>query len=124
MIIAIIPAKLHSNRLKNKNLIKVKGKTLIEHAINYVLKSKKVKDFYVSTESKKIQNFLKKKKIKFIIRPKYLCGEAPLLDVYKHAFFKIKKKHKIKTIVGIQCDHPDRKVKLDKAIQLFKQKKN
>ena len=25
--------------------------------------------------------------------------------------------------MGIQCDHPDRKVKLDKAIQLFKKKK-
>ena len=39
MIIAIIPVKEKSNRLKNKNLIKINGETLLEHAIKYVKKS-------------------------------------------------------------------------------------
>ena len=38
-------------------------------------------------------------------------------------YFSIKVKHKIKTIVGLQPDHPDRKVSLDKVIKIFKRKK-
>ena len=45
MIIAIIPVKEKSNRLKNKNLIKINGETLLEHAIKYVKKSKLL-DFF------------------------------------------------------------------------------
>ena len=123
MIIAIIPAKEKSNRLKNKNLIKINGETLLEHAIKYVKKSKLLDFFLVSTESKKIQRYLKKKKIPYINRPKNLCGETPLLDVYKHAFEKIKFKKKVKVIAGVQCDHPDRKHDLDEIVKIFKKKK-
>ena len=59
MIIAIIPAKEQSKRLKNKNLLKIQGKTLLEHAINYVKKSNYIDYLVVSTESKKIKTFLK-----------------------------------------------------------------
>ncbi len=62
MIVAIIPAKGHSKRLKNKNLIKLNGISLLEHTINYVRKSKYIDLFLVSTESKKIKSYLKKKK--------------------------------------------------------------
>ena len=86
MIIAIIPAKEQSKRLKNKNLLKIQGKTLLEHAINYVKKSNYIDYLVVSTESKKIKTFLKKFKIPHINRPKKLCGEAPLIEVYKHAY--------------------------------------
>ena len=123
MIIAIIPAKEKSNRLKNKNLIKINGETLLEHAIKYVKKSKVLNFFLVTTESKKIQRYLKKKKIPYVNRPKNLCGETPLLDVYKHAYEKIKFKKKVQVIAGIQCDHPDRKYDLDEIIRLFKKKK-
>ena len=40
MIIAIIPVKEKSNSKKNKNLMKINGETLLEHAIKYVKKSK------------------------------------------------------------------------------------
>ena len=123
MIIAIIPAKEKSNRLKNKNLNKINGETLLEHAIKYVKKSKLLDFFLVSTESKKIQRYLKKKKILYVNRPKNLCGEALLLDVYKHAYEKIKFKSKIKVIAGVQCDHPDRKYELDEILKIFKKKK-
>ena len=39
MIVAIIPAKSHSRRLKNKNLLKLNGVSLLDHTINYVKKS-------------------------------------------------------------------------------------
>ena len=123
MIIAIIPAKEKSTRLKNKNLIKINGKTLLDHAISYVKKSKFIDFFLVSTESKKIQKYLKQNKIPFVNRPRKLCGEALLIDVYKHAYEKIPFKSKIKVIVGVQCDHPDRKHNLDKILSIFKKKK-
>jgi len=123
MIIAIIPAKEQSTRLKNKNLIKIQGKTLLEHAIDYVQKSNFVDYLVISTESKKIKNFLKKLHIPFINRPKKLCGEAPLIEVYKHAYENISFKSKIKVIAGVQCDHPDRNLSLDKVINIFKKKK-
>ena len=122
MIIAIIPAKEQSTRLKNKNLLKIQGKTLLEHAINYVRKSKYIDYLVISTESKKIKAFLKKLKIPFINRPKKLCGEAPLIDVYKHAYENLSFKSKIKVIAGVQCDHPDRNLSLDKVIYIFKKK--
>ncbi len=123
MIVAIIPAKSHSRRLKNKNLLKLNGVSLLDHTINYVKKSKYVDFFFISTESKKIQNYLKKKKIKFIKRPSILCGETPLIDVYNQVYNKIKKKYKIKIIAGVQCDHPDRQHSLDNVIKIFKKRK-
>lgn len=123
MIIAIIPAKEQSKRLKNKNLLKIQGKTLLEHAINYVKKSSYIDYLVVSTESKKIKTFLKKLKIPHISRPKKLCGEAPLIEVYKHAYENLSFKSKIKVIAGVQCDHPDRNLSLNKVINIFRKKK-
>ena len=52
MIVAIIPAKSHSRRLKNKNLLKLNGVSLLDHTINYVKKSKYV-DFFLYLLSQK-----------------------------------------------------------------------
>ena len=51
MIVAIIPAKLSSKRLKNKNMSLVNGKPLIQYTINYAKKSTLLDDIYVSTDS-------------------------------------------------------------------------
>ena len=64
----------------------------------------------------------KKNGLKTIHRPKNLCGETPIIDVYKHAYSKLKKLN-IKTIVGLQPDHPDRNLKLDKVLNKFLSKK-
>ena len=64
---------------------------------------------------------MRKYKIPVIKRPIKLCGEAPIIDVYKHAFKKINKN--IKIIVGLQPDHPDRNKKLDDVINKFQKKK-
>ena len=42
--IVVIPAKSHSNRLPNKNITKINGKSLIEHSIDYAKLSKYVKE--------------------------------------------------------------------------------
>ena len=50
--IALIPAKTDSTRLSKKNLQIINGKTLVEHTIDYALKSEYIKDIIVSKPSK------------------------------------------------------------------------
>jgi len=123
MIIAIIPAKGNSKRLKNKNIRSLNKKPLIYWTIKHAQKSKIIKKIFVSTDSQKISNFAQKMNIGVIRRPKKLGGETPIIEVYKHAYQKLKKKYKPKAIVGLQPDHPDRTVSADKAISIFKKKK-
>ena len=123
MIVAIIPAKKGSKRLKNKNLRIAHKKPLLYWTAIYSFKSKIIKDTYVSSDSKTIISYAKKIGLKTILRPKNLCGETPIIDVYKHAYRKLKKKINIKTIVGLQPDHPDRNLKIDKVIGKFLSKK-
>lgn len=75
-VIAVIPARGNSKSIKNKNLIKFKNRSLIE-IINIEAKKSKIFDKIVcSTDSKKILNFCKKKKIKAILRPKKLSTDS------------------------------------------------
>ena len=52
--ICIIPARSGSKRIKNKNILKINNKTLIEHTIKIAKKSKLFKKIIVTTNSKKI----------------------------------------------------------------------
>ena len=121
MIIAVIPAKSGSLRLKNKNIKILNKRPMIYWSIKYAKKSKLLDKIYVSTNSKKISGLMKKYKIPVIKRPLKLCGETPIIDVYKHAFVKTSKSAKI--IVGLQPDHPDRTCDIDILIKSFIKKK-
>ena len=121
MIVAVIPAKGNSLRLKNKNIKILNKKPMIYWSIKYAKKSKLLDKIYVSTNSKKISNLMKKYKIPVIKRSLKLCGETPIVDVYRHAFQKIRKSAKI--IVGLQPDHPDRTQNIDNMINLFIKRK-
>ena len=57
-ILAVIPAKSNSNRLEKKNMRKIGNKTLIEIAIDYAKKSKKITDIVVSTDSDEIAEYM------------------------------------------------------------------
>jgi len=59
LTIALIPAKGQSSQIKNKNLLKLGRKTLVEIAIISSLKSRKIHQTYVSSESNKILNLAK-----------------------------------------------------------------
>ena len=52
-VIAIIPARSGSKSIKNKNIIKIKGKRLIEYSIEYAKRSKLIDEIVVSTDSQK-----------------------------------------------------------------------
>ena len=60
-ILGIIPARKGSKSIKNKNLLKINNKTLIEIAINSAKKSKFLSDIVVTSDNLKILNLAKKK---------------------------------------------------------------
>ena len=60
----IIPARGGSKRIKNKNIKKFKSKPIIYYTIENAIKSKLFNKIHVSTDSKKIEKIVKKKKYK------------------------------------------------------------
>ena len=60
-IVAMIPARLGSERLKQKNLLEINGKTLVEICIDKCIKSNMFDEIYLNSESEKILKFSKNK---------------------------------------------------------------
>ena len=59
--IIVIPARLGSKRLKNKPMIDLKGKTMIERTFLQCAKAFDKNYIYVATDSKVISSLCKKK---------------------------------------------------------------
>jgi N-acylneuraminate cytidylyltransferase len=125
-VLAIIPAKTDSTRLKKKNLRIIDGKTLVEHSIDYALSSELVKDIIVTTESDEVIGIVNKydksdKTISIYDRDESYMGEREVADVYINVFQKYNSYNNsdITHIVGIQPDHPDRTNNLDDMIRYF-----
>lgn len=127
-MIAIIPARSGSKGLKNKNILKIKGKPLIAHTILSAQKSKYIKEIYVSTDSE----IIKKISIKYgakvpFLRPKKLsCDHTNAIEVYRYMINKLKKikKEDINNIISLLPTSPLRNEKdIDNAIKIFKKKK-
>ena len=58
--IGIIPARRGSQSIKNKNLIKLKKKRLIEYSLISASKSKFLKKIIISSDDNRILNYSKK----------------------------------------------------------------
>mgnify|MGYP001498238726 CR=1 FL=1 len=123
--ILIMPVKSHSSRLKNKNLLPIKGLPMFVYTLFKAMKSKKINSFYVSTESKKIIQICNDFKIKFIKRPKYLAGKKiEKQEVIVNALNQLKKK-KItpKIVISLQANSPEVKTtQIDNALYFFEKK--
>ncbi len=87
MNIAIIPARIGSKRIKNKNIKIFFGKPIITHVIKLLIKSKIFDKIIVSTDSNKIAKICKKSGAEILFkRPKSLAGDyTSTKDVVKHA---------------------------------------
>ena len=55
-ILAVIPARIGSTRLKKKPLIKVKGKPILQYVYENVIKCEKLSKVIVATDSQEIVN--------------------------------------------------------------------
>ena len=92
-VYCLICARKNSKGLKNKNILKFKNSTLVEHTFDQALNSKYISKVFVSTDSKKIIQLAKKKKIIVpFTRPQKLSGEkVPEMAVWKHFCEHLKK---------------------------------
>ncbi len=119
IFIGLIPAKGNSQSIKKKNLKKVKGKSLIDIAIENSKKSKFLTDIYLTSEDYRILKNAKKKNIKIIVRPKNLSKtNSKMVDVIKHAVKFIQTKQKKIFIVLLQPTSPFRTFRhIDNAIE-------
>lgn len=111
--IALIPARAGSQRIKNKNLRKIKSKPLIYYTIKQSLKSKFIKETIVLTDSKKIKFF----SIKYgasvpFLRPKKISLHSSLmLETIQYAVKKmnLEENKKYKYVVLLPVTSPLRK---------------
>tara|TARA_B100000886_G_scaffold339535_1_gene305301 strand:- start:13129 stop:13851 length:723 start_codon:yes stop_codon:yes gene_type:complete len=120
--IAVIPARGGSKGIKNKNMRKISNIPLVGHAINFAKSSKKVKKIYVSSDSNAIYNYVKNRKVNFILRPKRLSTDKIMPDAsVVHAIKEIDKNNiGFKYVVFIQSTSLLRKNKdLENAIKKF-----
>lgn len=119
-VLAIIPARGGSKEIPNKNMIKVKGKKLIEFTLIEANKSKVIDKICVSSDSKKILNLSKKFNVETIKRPKSLSGsKSKTFDTVKHTLKYYKKKNYIpKYVIILQPTSIFRKKKhIDEALK-------
>ena len=120
----IIPARKNSKRIKNKNILTLGNKKLIEHTIDFALKIAEPKDICVSTDSIKIKKIAKKFNV-FCpkLRPKNLStADTSSADVCINEIknYEIFFKKKINYIVLLQPTTPFRTVSLfNKTKKIF-----
>lgn len=129
-ILFIIPARKNSIRLKNKNIRKIGGRTLVQWSIDFALSLKNYfLDIVVSTDSEKIIKISKENSILFIKRKKHISTkEAKSEDVILDALYWYKKNYfnmyeKIEAVALLQPTSPFRSSKLFiKALKFFFEK--
>ena len=128
-ILGIICVRSGSKGIKNKNLLKINGKTLLEIAISQAKKSKIIDKLIVSTDSSEMIKIAKKEKVEVpFVRPHYLSKDnSKEWDVWRHAlnFLKQKLDYKADILVSIPVTSPIRTFKdIDKCIKEFKKNMN
>jgi CMP-N,N'-diacetyllegionaminic acid synthase len=128
-ILAIIPARKNSKRVPNKNMQLINKKPLVYYTISEALKSKKITDVVLTTDSLKIFNYGKKFKnlnVPFLRPARLAKDQTESLPVVKHAMFYMEKINSIKYdfIILLQPTCPMRKSSdIDNVINLIISKK-
>jgi CMP-N-acetylneuraminic acid synthetase len=123
----LIPAKKNSRGIKNKNLIKINGKSLVERTLKESFSSKLTDLIYVSSDSQEILNIAKKYSAIPIKRPKKFCSNGASANSVILHFISILPDNLIKAnpwIFYLQPTSPLRKKKhLIEACKLLKKNK-
>ena len=87
-IIAMIPARMGSKRIKKKNIRLIDGKPLIQYVIEKVIQCKYFDDIYINSENKIFEKIAKENKIKFYKRDKKLSNDRSTNDEFTLDFMK------------------------------------
>ena len=86
--IAMIPARLGSKRVKNKNLRLIGKKPLISHIVETAVNSKIFDEIYINSEADIFENIAKEYGVKFYKRPAYLSEDDKTNDDFAHDFLQ------------------------------------
>jgi CMP-N,N'-diacetyllegionaminic acid synthase len=122
-ILAIIPARAGSKRVKNKNIRIFAGKPLIEWSIDSAIGSIYIDHIYVSTDSLEVQKISLQKNVDAIpLREEQLSGDkVPTIDVVLDIIDN--KKNGYDIIILLQPTSPLRtSLCIDEAIELFEKR--
>jgi len=126
-ILAIIPARKNSKRIKNKNKILLKNKKLIEHTFIVAKKSKLFTKILLTTDDKELIKISKKYNILAPwVRPKKISDDfSPSHKAVIHAYDWYKKNYgKADGIFILQPTSPFRTIRtLKEMIKIFKTNK-
>jgi CMP-N-acetylneuraminic acid synthetase len=124
-IYGLIPAKLNSKSIYQKNLQKIKKKSLLEITIDQKKKVKKIDEIYVSSENRKIEKICKNKGVIFFKRNRSYSTIKALASSVILEFIKKNKLTKNDSIVYLQPTSPFRKHNhINTCLSKFKKNKN
>ena len=87
-IIAMIPARLGSTRVKNKNLRLIDGIPLIQYAVNAAKESQLINELYINSEADIFEEIANKNSIKFYKRPHELSSDSATNDDFSLDFIE------------------------------------
>ena len=99
--VAVIPARISSTRIKEKPLVNLGGKPLIQWVYEKAVKLRNVDDVVVATDSEKIAETVKKFKGKFKLTPTELLSGSDRVYYTSNRYFR-----DASLIVNIQGDEP------------------
>jgi spore coat polysaccharide biosynthesis protein SpsF len=112
---AIIQARTTSSRLPNKVLKKILNKTMLEHIIYRVSKSKYIKDIIIATTTNKEDELI----VKFAENNGILCYRGSENNVLER-YYECAKLYNVDNIVRITSDDPFKDpIIIDEVIELF-----
>ena len=74
-VLAIIPARQNSKRLKLKNFKKLGGKPLFMHLVDKLKKIKSIKKIVISTDNKRVIKHKLPRKVEIILRNNKLSND-------------------------------------------------
>ena len=92
-IVAMIPARMGSKRIKSKNLRMLNGKALIEYILDTVSGVDLFDAIYVNSEDSIFANIAEKYGVDFYKRPEYLSSDTATNDEFAYNFLQ-----------NIECD--------------------
>jgi CMP-N,N'-diacetyllegionaminic acid synthase len=123
--VAIIPAREGSKTIKNKNLVNIKKKRIIDYTIQAAKKTKEISKIVITTDIKSLIKNDTDREI-FIRRPKKLAGDfASTESALFHSLNYLKKKKIFsKNLILLQPTSPFRThLDISKSIRMFERNK-
>lgn len=127
-VLALIPARGGSKGIKNKNLISVNGKKLIDFTINEAKKSEFIDEVFVSSDSQEILDHSKRLNVNTLKRPKkYATDTSTANDVVWHFYRYLLRQDELSNsadfyLIYLQPTSPlRRKEHIDESLSLLKQ---